>query len=64
MPKKMERKLKAMVKKKGFGKERSDAYVYGAMRKMGWKPGREKRGVASHTDPVAKKALKSIYKNC
>ena len=38
MPKELERKLRAEAKKKGFSKERTNAYVYGAMRKMGWKP--------------------------
>ena len=38
MPKKMERALKAKAKKMGLGKERTGAYVYGTMRKMGWKP--------------------------
>ena len=40
MPKKIERKLKAEAKKKGLGKERAGAYVYGTLRKMGWKPGK------------------------
>ena len=43
MPKKMERKLKAQAKKKGLGKKRTGAYVYGTMRKTGWKPGRDKK---------------------
>ena len=34
MPKKVEMKLKKEAKKKGFGKERTGAYVYGTMRKM------------------------------
>jgi hypothetical protein len=38
MPKPLERKLKAEAKKKGFGKKRSNAYVYGTLRKTGWKP--------------------------
>ena len=37
MPKAMERKLKAVAKKKGYGKERTGAFVYGSMRKTGWK---------------------------
>lgn len=44
MPKKMERKLKAKAKKKGLKGEKADAYVYGTMRKTGWKPEREKTG--------------------
>ena len=38
MPKALERKLKAQVRKKGFSKERAGAYVYGTLRKTGWKP--------------------------
>lgn len=38
MPEALERKLKAQAKKKGFGKERTNKYVYGALRKVGWKP--------------------------
>jgi len=29
--------------KKGFGKERTGAYVFGTLRKLGWKPSREKK---------------------
>jgi len=38
MPIKIERKLKKEAKKKGLSKERTGAYVYGTMRKLGWKP--------------------------
>jgi len=38
VPKAMERKLKATAKKRGYGKKRAGAYVYGTMRKTGWKP--------------------------
>ena len=38
----MERALKAQCAKKNFSKERCDRYVYGTMRKTGWKPEREK----------------------
>ena len=37
MPKAMEKSLKAQARKKGFGKKRANAYVYGAMHKTGWK---------------------------
>ena len=30
-------------KHKGWSKERKNAYVYGTLRKMGWKPAREKK---------------------
>lgn len=43
MPKKMERSLKAEAKKKGLKGERADAYVYGTMRKTGWKPSTQKK---------------------
>jgi hypothetical protein len=42
MPKKLERELKAEARKKGLKGERADAYIYGTMRKTGWKPKREK----------------------
>ncbi len=42
MPKKLEIKLKKEAKAKGFGKKRTGAYVYGTMRKLGWKPKKSK----------------------
>lgn len=42
MPKELEEKLKRQAKRKGFGKERTDAYVYGTLRKTGWKPSHQK----------------------
>ena len=39
MPAKMEKELKAEAKKKfPKDKKRQDAYVYGTLRKTGWKP--------------------------
>lgn len=38
MPLIFERKLKRQAKKKGLGKKRANAYVYGTLRKTGWKP--------------------------
>ena len=38
MPKKLERQLKGQARKKGLKGARADAYVYGTMRKTGWKP--------------------------
>jgi hypothetical protein len=38
MPKKLERKLKAQAKKKGMSKKKMGKYVYGTLRKTGWKP--------------------------
>ncbi len=43
MPKKLEHTLKQTAAKKGLTGERADAYVYGAMRRQGWKPRRERR---------------------
>lgn len=43
MPKALEKKLKKEAKHKGLTGERADAYVYGTMRKTGWKPAREKK---------------------
>ena len=43
MPKAMEEALKREAAKKGLKGERADAYVYGIMRKTGWKPARERR---------------------
>lgn len=42
MPKAMEKALKKEAKKKGLTGDRADAFVYGTMRKTGWKPNREK----------------------
>jgi hypothetical protein len=42
MPKAMEKALKKEAKRRGLTGDRADAYVYGAMRKTGWKPNREK----------------------
>lgn len=44
MPKKLERELRREARKKGLKSERADAYVYGTLRKTGWKPRRERRG--------------------
>lgn len=46
MPKAMERKLKQQAEKKGLSGERKDAYVYGTLRKTGWKPSHQKKGRA------------------
>lgn len=46
MPKKEEEALKREAKKKGLSGSHAAAYVYGTMRKQGWKPSREKKGRA------------------
>ena len=43
MPKALERKLKAQARKKGLGKKRTGAFVYGTLRKTGWKPSTQKK---------------------
>ena len=43
MPEKMERELKKQARKKGLKGKRADAYVYGTMRKAGWRPSKEKK---------------------
>ena len=43
MPKALEKKLKRQARKKGLKGKRARAYVYGTIRKTGWKPSREKR---------------------
>jgi hypothetical protein len=42
MPKELEAKLGREADKKGLSGKSKDAYVYGTMRKTGWKPSREK----------------------
>ena len=42
MPKAMEEKLRKQAKKKGLTGDKKNAYIYGAMRRMGWKPRGEK----------------------
>lgn len=48
MPKKLHDKLERQAEEEGLKGNRKDAYVYGAMRKTGWKPkprkGSRKRG--------------------
>jgi len=42
MPVAMERRLSAEADKRGYTGDRRDRYIYGTMRKTGWKPQREK----------------------
>ena len=42
MPKKLEEKLKRKASSKGLKGKRKAAYVFGALRKSGWKPKRER----------------------
>jgi len=43
MPKAMERALRREGRKRGYTGERLDAFVYGIMRRRGWRPEREKK---------------------
>lgn len=43
MPKEMEAALKRRARRMGLKGERADRYVYGTLRKTGWKPSREKK---------------------
>ena len=42
MPKALEHKLEREAESKGLKGKRKDAYVYGTLRKTGWKPKRER----------------------
>jgi len=43
MPKKLEKKLEKQARKKGLKGKRKNAYIYGTMRKKGWKPKKRKK---------------------
>lgn len=43
MPKALERKLRKQAKKLKLTGKRLDAYIYGALRNIGWKPKRGKK---------------------
>lgn len=38
MPEKLHRKLKQEASRKGFSGSQADRFIYGTMRKTGWKP--------------------------
>jgi hypothetical protein len=42
MPKALEKELMKVCKERGYSKERCDRYVYGTLRKTGWKPKKRK----------------------
>lgn len=42
MPAKLEHRLRKTARKRGYGKKRTGAYVYGTMRKLGWRPKRHR----------------------
>ncbi len=43
MPVEMERKLRQEALKRRLKGKRANAYIYGTMRKTGWKPSRENK---------------------
>lgn len=42
MPKRLEQQLKKAVARKPWSKQHKAAYVYGTLRKTGWKPQKKK----------------------
>ena len=46
MPKKLEMELKKQASSKGLTKDRAKAYIYGTLRKTGWKPKAERQADA------------------
>jgi len=52
MPKAMEEALKRRAAAKGYNKKRTGAFVYGTMRKAGWKPGENNRSEKAPSTPV------------
>jgi len=62
MPENLERKLKKEAKKKGFGKKRTGAYVYGTMRKTGWKPSTQNPVVSPCLVGVGEGMKETFYK--
>ena len=42
MPKELENKLKRQASNKNWSEDRKNAYIYGTLRKTGWKPRTQK----------------------
>ena len=42
MPEKLEKDLRQAALKRGLVGQRKDAYIYGTMRRTGWRPQRER----------------------
>jgi hypothetical protein len=42
MPKELENKLKQQISNKNWSEEKKNAYIYGTLRKTGWKPSTQK----------------------
>jgi hypothetical protein len=43
VPKALERELFATARKRHYGRRRTGAYVYGTLRKLGWRPRRRRK---------------------
>ena len=43
MPIRLERRLKRRARALHLGKQRTNAYIYGTLRRMGWRPTRQKQ---------------------
>ena len=50
MPKKMHDALEKQAEKKGYTGERKRRYIFGTMRKRGWKPRRERKTLLTGKD--------------
>jgi hypothetical protein len=61
MPEEMERELKATAKRRGYSKKRTGAYVYGTMRKSGWKPSTQNPVQSPCLTNAGEEAKKSFY---
>lgn len=54
MPKELEARLKEEAREMGLTGEHADRYVYGTMRKIGWKPSRKWRKKAAKLEMNSK----------
>lgn len=55
MPKRMEEALKREAAKRGYTGQRADKFVYGTMRKTGWKPSGQKKAAKHGHGPGHKR---------
>ena len=56
MPEQTERELLKTARKRGYSKERTNAYVYGGLRKTGWVPS------AQQKEKATREAVKRLLK--
>ena len=56
MPAAQEEALKRVAAEKGYGKTRANAFVYGTLRRLGWKPQREREEPANASRPTSSAA--------